>query len=241
MTHTYRIDGMTCSSCAAIIRNILGEVPGVTAVEVDRPSGNAVVTMQKHIPVSRLQEALSGTRYRISEEEKPASVERMEGDELVTPKAYLPLFLIFGYITGVTLLIQLQKPAFHAMQWMSHFMAGFFLVFSFFKLLDVPSFAMSYSSYDMVARKVPAYGYIYPFIELGLGISFLIPSAHLWSNWITLIVMSVSVAGVIQSMLRKSRFRCACLGAVFKLPLSTVTLFEDLLMIGMSAAGIWMA
>jgi hypothetical protein len=48
--------------------------------------------------------------------------------------------------------------------------------------------------------------------------------------------MSVSIIGVLQSVLNKSKIKCACLGAVFQLPMSTVTIVEDGLMIAMSAS-----
>jgi hypothetical protein len=51
----------------------------------------------------------------------------------------------------------------------------------------------------------------------------------------TLLIMSLSLAGVVQSLLSGNRVRCACLGDVFNLPMSTVTVLEDGLMIGMSA------
>ncbi|OYW82093.1 MAG: heavy metal transporter, partial [Sphingobacteriia bacterium 32-37-4] len=35
--------------------------------------------------------------------------------------------------------------------------------------------------------------------------------------------------------LNKKKIQCACLGDVFNLPMSTVTIIEDALMIGMSA------
>ena len=113
-------------------------------------------------------------------------------------------------------------------------MAGFFLVFSFFKVMNLKGFAEGYRSYDVVAKAIPAYGFIYPFIELGLGIAFLTQWQPLATNIATLIVMGVSAIGVVQSLLRKSTFQCACLGTVIKLPLSKVTLFEDLLMVLMS-------
>lgn len=50
-------------------------------------------------------------------------------------------------------------------------------------------------------------------------------------NLITLALMSVSIIGVLQS-----KIQCACLGAVFNLPMSTVTIIEDGLMITMSLA-----
>lgn len=119
---------------------------------------------------------------------------------------------------------------------MQVFMAGFFLVFSFFKMLNLVAFAESYAMYDVIARKFNAWGYIYAFIELGLGLAFLLNFQLVITNWITLIVMSVSIIGVLQSVLNKRKIQCACLGAVFNLPMSTVTIIEDALMIGMSAA-----
>jgi len=46
--------------------------------------------------------------------------------------------------------------------------------------------------------------------------------------------MSVSIVGVLQSVLNKRKIKCACLGDVFNLPMSTITIIEDALMIGMS-------
>jgi hypothetical protein len=46
--------------------------------------------------------------------------------------------------------------------------------------------------------------------------------------------MSISIIGVLQSVLNKKKIQCACLGAVFNLPMSTVTIIEDALMIAMS-------
>ncbi|CAM6000172.1 unnamed protein product [Sphagnum balticum] len=55
------------------------------------------------------------------------------------------------------------------MDWMRHFMAGFFLVFSFFKLLNLKTFADGYAKYDLLAMRWKPYGFIYPFCELALG------------------------------------------------------------------------
>jgi hypothetical protein len=116
-------------------------------------------------------------------------------------------------------------------------MAGFFLVFSFFKMLNLKGFAESYVMYDVVAKRLPAWAYIYAFTELALGIAFLINFNPLVTNSLTFIVMSISIIGVLQSVLNKKKIQCACLGAVFNLPMSTVTIIEDALMIAMSA---WM-
>lgn len=121
-----------------------------------------------------------------------------------------------------------------AMKWMNHFMGGFFLAFSFFKFLDLKGFADSYKMYDIVAKRIPFWAYLYPFIELGLGLSFLSNIFPLLTNSITFIVMTISIIGVLQAVFNKKKIQCACLGAVFNLPMSTVTIIEDALMIVMS-------
>jgi hypothetical protein len=143
--------------------------------------------------------------------------------------------LIFGYVAGVATLVEVAAGRFDLMAWMGHFMAGFFLVFSFFKLLDVPGFAEGYRTYDVVAKRIPAYGLVYPFIELALGIAYLVAPMSVLTNAVTFLVMGISSIGVIQQVLKNSPFQCACLGTIFKLPLSKVTLVEDLLMVAMSA------
>ncbi len=51
---------------------------------------------------------------------------------------------------------------------------------------------------------------------------------------IAIIILGVSSIGVIKSNLAKQKIQCACLGSVFNLPMSTVTIVEDLLMVVMA-------
>jgi len=148
---------------------------------------------------------------------------------------YRPLLLIIGYILLTTLAIQTVNGNFNGHQWMGHFMAGFFLVFSFFKLLDLRGFASSYAMYDLLAKRWSAYGFIYPFIELALGLGYALAWQPVFINAATFIVMSFSSIGVILAVSNRQKIRCACLGSVFNLPMSTVTIIEDLLMAGMAA------
>lgn len=225
---------MTCSSCEAIVKNNLLSVPGVLSADVSKERSTAVVTMDSHVPLSELQQALGGpgSKYTISAPHHSETAEQAKS----ALKTYRPILLVFAFITGVSLLVQIGHP-FHFMEWMRHFMAGFFLVFSFFKLLDLRGFAESYAMYDIVAKRVKIWGFIYPFVELALGIAYVVNFLPVVTNIVTLVVMLVSSIGVLQSVLNKRAIRCACLGAVFELPMSTVTIIEDALMVAMS---VWM-
>lgn len=225
---------MTCGSCVARVKSELLKLGDVQSADVQLASPQATITMGKHISTSALQEAVhKAGHYSVSEAD--GGMHHAVKEEIAEQNSYYPIFLIFGYITGITLLIQLATGGFNRIQWMEHFMAGFFLVFSFFKLMNLRGFAEGYRSYDIVARTVPVWGYIYPFVELALGMAFLTGFEPMVTNIVTLAVMSLSSVGVIRSLLKKSTFQCACLGTVIKLPLSKVTLFEDLLMVAMSA------
>jgi len=229
MTHTYKLTGMTCGSCEARVKSSLLVLPNVTSVEVSKENQTATISMDKHIALSVLQNALD-KKYSIAAPEHNEMAEQTKG-WLAT---YKPILLIFGYITVISIIAATQSGSFDWMKAMNIFMAGFFLTFSFFKMLDLKGFAESYGMYDIVARKIPAWGFIYAFVELGLGIAYVLNLSPLLTNLATLLVMTVSIIGVLQSVLNKRKIKCACLGAVFNLPMSTVTIIEDGLMIVMS-------
>lgn len=234
MTHTYKVTGMTCGSCEAKVKSSLIMLPNVTEVEVSKDNQSATITMDKHIALSTFQNALD-KKYSITAIEHNETAEQAKS-WLAT---YKPILLIFGYITTISIIAATHQNTFHWMQAMNIFMAGFFLTFSFFKMLDLNGFAESYSMYDIVAKKIKAWGYIYAFIELGLGIAYATNFQPLVTNIVTLVVMSISIIGVLQSVLNKRKIQCACLGAVFNLPMSTVTIIEDALMIIMSGIMIY--
>jgi cation transport ATPase len=233
MTHSYTVAGITCEGCVAKVKSKLLMHPDVLAADVKLEGQKATITMQRHLSIEELQNAIGNdTKYKISEDTADHSHRAMKSEETKSWFAtYKPLLLIGVFISGVALLT--ADGSLHT--GMNTFMAGFFLVFSFFKLLNLKGFAESYSMYDLLAMKVPAYGFVYPFIELALGIAFLTGFNPAITNWATIIIMGFSSIGVIQSVLNKKKIQCACLGAVFNLPMSTVTIIEDLLMVAMAA------
>jgi copper chaperone CopZ len=233
MTHSYTVAGITCEGCVAKVKSKLLMHPDVLSADVKLEGKKAVITMQKHLSVAELQEAIGvDTKYKISADTSDHSHHNMKAEETKSWLAtYKPILLIGSFIAGVSILT--SNGSLHS--GMNTFMAGFFLVFSFFKLLDIKGFANSYAMYDLLAIKFPVYGFVYPFIELALGIAFLTRFNPIFTNWATIIVMGFSSLGVIQSVLNKQKIQCACLGAVFNLPMSTVTIIEDLLMVAMAA------
>ncbi len=236
MTHIYNVSGMTCTGCQEKVQKLLTHIEGVKNVSVDLAKGEVAMDTMNPISTARLRAALKDyPKYKL--EEVQVSGKNPTWPEAETKSwlsTYKPLLLVFAYITGITLLPVLVKGNFNWETWMQNFMAGFFLTFSFFKLLDLKGFADTYATYDIIAKKWKGWGYVYAFIELGLGVAYLLRFRPVITNIGTFLIMTVSVLGVLQSVLNKKRIPCACLGAIFNLPMSTVTIFEDGLMIVMS-------
>ncbi|MGL6075414.1 MAG: MauE/DoxX family redox-associated membrane protein [Fimbriiglobus sp.] len=228
---------LRCAACVAAIASAFDAEPGVKRWAADVQSAEKPLTVEGEITVTRVAEMLAAHGYASLGEVtllslgvvKPAPVSSEP------PTTYKPIVLILLYLLAIVAAIEWTAGHFHTMRAMNHFMAGFFLVFSFFKLLDVQAFASSFRMYDLAAMYLPGYAYLYPFLELGLGLAFLSPISPVVTNSVALVVMGVGLIGVVRSLVQKKKVKCACLGAVFNLPMSYVTLTEDLLMVGMSA------
>jgi copper chaperone CopZ len=237
MDRVLTISGMHCQACVARVTRAL--TPFAQKVEVTLDPPRAVLRnpdADASLDVLNIAAAGAG-KYTLELDQNAAYRPMNQGDAASGWFAtYKPLLLIVGFLLLVTLLIHSRVPGRSWHEWMNDFMAGFFLVFSFFKLLNLSAFAQAYRGYDLIAAKSSAYAYAYPFIELALGIAYLIRWNPVATNWITLAVMLVSAAGVLNALRKRQLIECACLGTVFKLPMSKVTLIEDLSMAVMAAA-----
>ena len=122
-----------------------------------------------------------------------------------------------------------MRPVMHA------YMGVFLVIFALLKLFDPTGFANGFEMYDLLAKRVRAYGYAYPFIELALGLAFLSFFQPLFTYSATIVVFSFGVLGVVVALRRGLDIDCPCMGNILSVPLSTVTLVEDLGMIAMAA------
>lgn len=252
MTEQKYKTNLNCGRCVAAVTPHLNGEGRIRRWSVDTRSPDKVLTVEGeglgHEAVERL---VAAAGFRVLGEidpprdpggnwtahahtrpaEKPAPT--TAGTE---PRAsYYPIFLLFGFLLLGTGLLEAGAGSFQWSRAMARFMGGFFLTFAFFKLLDVRGFADAYAGYDVIAARWRTYGYVYPFIELLLGAAYLSGFQPTATNAVTLVVMSVGTVGVVRTLLARRKIRCACLGAVFNLPMSYVTLAEDALMAAMAA------
>lgn len=151
--------------------------------------------------------------------------------------AYIPLFVILALSV---LAAFAKQPAYgqgwHGMHWMHDFMGVFLLVFSMVKLFDLKGFASGFQKYDLLGSICRPYALLYPFLELALGLGYL----SMWQPQIvyiaTILLLSFGSLGVFNAMRKGENLNCACMGQLLNVPLSTVTLAEDLGMAAMAGA-----
>ena len=231
MNYTRTITGMTCGNCVAKVQQRLSEHPDIESVKVTLQPPAAEIQSSRALAGDELNAWLAPLGHYHVTNEAAAPSSSLPDPSTTT---YKPLIIVLAYLIAVTACGLFAAGSWNTMLAMRLFMGGFFIAFSFFKMLDLRGFSDAYRGYDIVAKIWPGYGYIYPFIEFGLGLAYIAHINPPVVNIVTAIVMAVSLIGVLRAVLSKQSIRCACLGTVFKLPMSTVTIIEDGLMLAMA-------
>jgi hypothetical protein len=117
---------------------------------------------------------------------------------------------------------------------MKNTMGTILILFGFLKIVSLHNFVDIFSKYDIITKNFKFYGYVYPFIELGLGYN-LLNNISLNKTFISIIIiMSLNLSGTLISIYNKTNLRCGCLGSLFHIPLSYISLSENIFMILMS-------
>ena len=237
MKKTYTITGMTCNSCKSSVHQKLNELLEVEAVEVNLEKSEAIIFFKDDIEISKLQNSLP-SKFQILEKkfDNLSADENEPTSEVIKDESKLkqlkPLLLIFTYISIASIFMNYKNWNFS--EAMLDFMGLFYIVFSFFKMLDLKGFPESFKMYDPLAKRLPLYGLIYPFIETGLGLMLLLRYEIKIALIITLFILGTTTVGVIKTLANKKSIRCACLGTALKLPMTEATLIENLIMIVMA-------
>jgi len=230
MKSTFKISGMTCNGCKSTVENKLRLLNGVDEVLVDLAKGEAVIYSKNPISYSLITNSLP-SKYKIISNGSNQDSEAIKVSKIVQLK---PLFIVLGYILVTSILLNIKN--WDSNNTMLDFMGLFFIFFSFFKILDIKGFSMSFRMYDPLARKVPLYGFVYPFLEVLLAIMFITRFEVDIALMSTIIFLGITSIGVSQALLKKAKINCACLGTTLKLPMTEATFIENALMITMAVS-----
>jgi len=151
-----------------------------------------------------------------------------------TFKDFLPLVAMIAIVIILTGIFSFIRTPASWMPFMTYFYVCLLFVFGGLKLVRLKTFAIAYKEYDVIAIRSNFYAHFYPFLEIIFGIALLLNFVPLFTNWMVFIVMSISALGVYLKLRKGEEVPCACLGMVFKVPMTWVTLIEDLLMAAMA-------
>lgn len=228
----YKISGMTCSSCVATVTKAIESIRNVKNVTVSLDPGLAIVESNEDVSIDVIHSVLPD-KFSVKPFEYYEDV-NTHGKESYSAKLF-PLILILSYISLTSIIINFDRSLDDLMM---DFMGIFFIVFSFFKFLDYKSFPNSFAMYDPLAKTLPLYGWIYPFIETILGLMFLFRFQLFTSIIITILLLSITTYGVVNVLKNKQTIQCACLGTAIKLPMTIATLIENGIMIIMALISI---
>mgnify|MGYP001472351953 FL=1 len=228
----YKISGMTCSSCVATVTKAIESIRNVKNVTVSLDPGLAVVESNEDVSIDVIHSVLPD-KFSVKPFKYYEDVNTADKESFLTK--LFPLILILSYISLTSIIINFGRSLDDLMM---DFMGIFFIVFSFFKFLDYKSFPNSFAMYDPLAKALPLYGWIYPFIETILGLMFLFRFQLFTSIIITILLLSITTYGVVNVLKNKQTIQCACLGTAIKLPMTIATLIENGIMIIMALISI---
>ena len=231
----YKITGMTCSSCKASIESSLNHLDQVKSCNANIKLGELTLILNNDIDLKSLQNSIP-KKYFINEEisssDRLIEIKSDSTNKKSKIEQLKPLFLILFYITSASILLNFKDWNWN--EFTLDFMGLFFIIFSFFKMLDLKGFPVSFKMYDPLAKVIPVYGFLYPFVETVLGIMFLMRIQTIVALMISLIILLVTTLGVTKTLLSKKTVQCACLGTHLKLPMTEATLIENIIMLSMS-------
>jgi copper chaperone CopZ len=63
---TVTVAGMSCGHCASSVRGEVGQIPGVTAVDVDVASGTVVIDSKGPLEETAIRTAVEEAGYRLA-------------------------------------------------------------------------------------------------------------------------------------------------------------------------------
>ena len=215
--------------CKTFVEKKLNDLNQITSVKVDLEHQEARINMKKNIELEVLQKKIT-SKYTISKKVdtliKEIEVKKTKFQQLK------PLLIIFLYIIITTIFLHYENWSMD--EAMLDFMGLFYIVFSFFKILDLKGFPESFRMYDPIAKVFPIYGWIYPFFETILGLMFLIRFEVKIALISTIMFLGITTVGVTKTLLERKKIQCACLGTTLKLPMTEATFIENAIMILMA-------
>ena len=230
MITVFKIHGMTCQGCADKIEGTFISNAKITSAKVSLDKNELTIDSFENFDSHQIESILSSIgNYGLIQDKSNA-----ESKIIKYLRSNKPILLALLIVTILSLSLQVSYKTFDLNNWFLTYMGIFFVLFSFLKLFDVKTFSVTFTKYDILAKRIPKFSITYPFLEFLLGIAFLTQTILIFASIITLIVMTSQTIGVMRVLRKHQTIQCACLGSSISLPISHITFLENMVMILMS-------
>lgn len=149
-------------------------------------------------------------------------------------KTYLPLIVtaLSSFVIGCIITIVFKDINFSA--FIMNGMGVFITTIGILKLKNVARFVSMFSQYDPLAKRWHTYAKVYPYLETALGLLILFNLFIAVTQIAVIFIYTCTTIGIIHSLAKEKKLQCGCLGGGIQLPLSKVTIFENLAMVLMA-------
>jgi glutaredoxin len=147
---------------------------------------------------------------------------------------YWPVIAVFLVAAAMAIAasVATESLGLRTLQW---FVAFSMCLLALLKLQDVERFSSMFLGYDLLARRWIRYGYIYPFAEFTAGALMISGRLTLLSAPLALFIGGIGAVSVIKAVyIEKRDIKCACVGGNSTVPLGTVSLIENVMMVFMA-------
>lgn len=160
-------------------------------------------------------------------------------DDAAAERTYTPVLCVF--LTAVVIAVAASWAAFGTsitVQTIEWSLAVSMMLLAMLKLQDIETFSSMFLSYDLLAQRYVPYAYAYPFLEWFAG-AFMVAGVLTWlSAPVAIAIGSIGAVSVYYAVsVQKRELKCACVGGSGAVPLGSVSLAENLMMVAM---GLWM-
>lgn len=225
--NTYKVQGMTCDDCVQTIKTKLELENEITEVNISLSESKLTVISNKNYEPEDLNKIIKNVGNYYIENNK--SNKYKQGNLIDYIKTYKPILLALFFVVLLAVISSIER-SFSYKEFFRLYMGYFFIIFSFLKLQNIKQFALSFSKYDPISQKFFKFGIIYPFLELLLGILFILNFLGLTINILTIIIFIPQTIGVIVKLKNNEKISCACVGTSTEIPISNLTILENIIM-----------
>lgn len=227
MTHSYSTTIIDDNTEQLLIKNTLKEISNIQEIHFPLENRRISLTLKSYISIEKINKFLKekGLEFQLVKQLDVHPDFTEDGE--TTGKIFKDLGILLIAIF-ILILIYSSFTGFNDLNYLIRIYFGSLLfIFGILKLSKFLDFAESHQRYDIISKHFVLYAYLYPFIEITLGV-FLILNFHIIISYLFLIfILFLRILSVLHSIVFGKRVEYAYLDGVLKIRISYATIFID--------------